>query len=224
MKLSLVNFQAPVGFYIINDNNNVLTVNGVSYTIAEGNYDIEDLREALLALLPANFNILYNALNYKLTFTYTSEFTLGGTMLNILGFSGNATSSGGVLVAEHLPDLSGINHIVFSIPNLSMRNIDTRGANNILTYVPVNAPVGGTMFYTNFTNFKVNITTTSIDYINLLLQDEDRNALDFSNLHFSCVLQVDMIYYLDTSQRGVTLEDIYRLYTAPLIKPDSEEK
>jgi hypothetical protein len=217
MKLSLVNFQAPVGFYVVNEYNNVLTVNGVSYTLAVGNYDIEDVREALLSVLPANFTITYNAFNYKLTFQWTQEFTLSGSMLNLLGFVSNLTSSGGVLTADHLPDFSGINHIVFSIPNISMRNVDSRGSNSVLTYLPVNSAVGGTMFYTNFTNFKVNITTTTIDYINLLLLDEDRNPLDFANLNYSCVLQVDMTYSLDNSHRGITLEDVYRMYTAPVV-------
>jgi hypothetical protein len=101
--LSLQNAVIPYSFYSINTNNNIFIIesNSNTYTciIEPGNYNINQMREALLSQLGGLFNITYNPITNKLTITNsTYEFTIlsTGSLNHALGFSETSNTDSGI--------------------------------------------------------------------------------------------------------------------------------
>ena len=52
----------------------------------------------------------------------------------------------------------------------------------------------GILKYTNKSGHKVMITDKTINYIQIILQDDDENTIDVNNQHYSMTFQIDFIH------------------------------
>ena len=67
----------------------------------------------------------------------------------------------------------------------------------ILCSIPVNVSPFSIIIYQNLTNFKTNLFSNTLSYVNLKLIDQDGLIIDLNGCHWSCVFQVDIYNYVD---------------------------
>jgi hypothetical protein len=88
--LSVKNAEFPSSFYLINEYNNVISINNTLYTLTQGNYNVKNFITSLSSLLGSSYTISYNSITYKLKISSSSSFTinyLNTTMSRFLGIS-----------------------------------------------------------------------------------------------------------------------------------------
>ena len=201
VKLSLVNAQIPYSFYQIDGRNNKFIVNGISYYIPTGNYNIYTLITSLLSLLPTGFNITFSQLNNKLVFTYTSSFTIQDNLtsaFSILGFSKGSvyTSTGNTITAPYPFNLNTYNRIHLATNFTEINNADSfnNGITNILGTIPITVTPNDVIFYENKNNFKAIISTISkFSDLQINFYDDNEIDIDFNNQDWTVTLQVDVL-------------------------------
>ena len=202
--LSIQKASIPNNMYNINNNNNQLTIlfDNVVFVlfIPTGNYNINQLLIALKTILPS-FTISYNTLTNKITFIYTSDFSLyaSSTILGVLGFNENAliSSSNNRLESIHCCNLVTVKTINV-LSNLTTHNINKAFPNNqsILCSIPVNCAPYSMIQYENHNNFKSNLFVNTLNQLNIQLVDDSNGKLiDLNGVHYSMTIQLDIISF-----------------------------
>ena len=227
-KLSIVNAQFPVSFYLINNLNNKIIVNSNTYLFPNGNYNITQLINQWYITLGSTWTLTYNSNTNKLKFAYPSVFTFtnsANSIMSLLGFDKNTsyytsyiTGSGYSLVAPYVINLGGILKLDIKTASFALSNFDSydKGRNNTICSIPVNSAQNGYIMYNNFTNFNSLFRNNEMSSLNIIIQDEFNNFIDFNNCDWSITLQLDVITrILDNKQ---SLEDIYKNYAHNYIK------
>lgn len=200
--LSVQNCVIPYSFYNINSSNNQLiyyidTSQNI-VTIPEGNYNINQLITTLKSLMLPNFNITYNNINNKITFTYTSSFYISSssTISEIIGFLKEINYYSDVNFT-----LTSVNNInmhpikcINIVSNLMTNSINKSFVNNnsILCCIPINSQPYSLIEYHNNNNFRVNLFVNTISTIRIKLIDDNGNLLNLNGLNFSLTIQLDV--------------------------------
>jgi hypothetical protein len=202
--LSVINVNIPFSFYMIDSLNNTLVyqINGVQYScnITPGNYNAIQLA----SFFTTNLNGLacaYNAIINKFTFTHTTydfSFYSSSTCLTMLGFSTLLTSSSKSLTSSFCVNLQTKSCLCL-MSNLNIGNIAfcSLKAPNILCSIPISTQPNSNICYVNQYNFRNNIFTNVINFINLKLVDQNMLPIDLNNIHWTCTLQLDIIDFVN---------------------------
>lgn len=93
--LKVLSGVIPLTSNNVNGGNNSIIVDGTTYSIAEGNYDITSLEVALDAALPAAVSTSRDITTNTITFTSGTAFTLSfgeNSLVEVLGFTQNVES------------------------------------------------------------------------------------------------------------------------------------
>ena len=210
INVSIQSANIPYSFFNINLSNNYLKYGFNNdqvirtLTIEPGNYNCY----SLLDYLNQNFyNIVvtYNSITNKYTFTGLSDFRfyyqsfIFSPCFTILGFSMyDQLSVNKILTSNICSNLSTVRCICIN-SNLSSDNFAKSNSNDkrILVSIPVNVSPFSIIIYQNLTNFKTNLFNNTLSFINLKLIDQDGMIIDLNGCHWSCVLQIDIINYVD---------------------------
>lgn len=194
-QVQLLNAQIPYSFYVINYTNNLfrtdLLGSIVTYTIPVGNYNSSNLITAIKTALgnPAGFSISISSSNGKLTFTYTSNFTIYNNFQysigTVLGFSSNSTNTSVAnnLTCSYPLNLLGIKTLQIRSGNLIMNNISSieGGQTILLSSVPVSAVPFGMIDYTDKGNL-ITIYNTDLDDLDIdIIDGESGEYINFNN-------------------------------------------
>jgi hypothetical protein len=218
-KLSIVNAQFPVSFYLINSLNNEIIMNGIKYIFPNGNYNIKELINQWYILLGSSWTLSYNSISNKLSFAFPSIFTFTNStnsIMYLLGFDKNInytsyiTGSGFSLVAPYVINLGGILKLDVKTSSFCLSNIDSydQGRTNTICSIPVNSAQNGYVLYNNFTNFNSLFRNSELSSLNIIIHDEFNNFIDFNNCDWSITIQLDVITrILDNKQ---SLDDVYK--------------
>ena len=114
MKLSLVNAQIPVSWFLINDSNNRITISVTNdhtfstYYFPNGNYNVNTFIDTWIATFGTQWVITYDKIQNKLQFsnslgqiTFGNNIKSSNTLLPLIGFiaSESRTSSGNYLTS-----------------------------------------------------------------------------------------------------------------------------
>ena len=205
--LSVVSCLIHYSFYNINSSNNVLnySFDGVTiYTeiIPIGNYIVNNLVTILKSNLLSGFNVNYNSIQNKLTFTHTTNefmFMSSSTCLQILGFNLNSTISS---ISLSLTSVNCVN--VYSIrtiqvnSNLITYNVNKLQKNNycILCSIPISCTPFSLIEYVNRTNFKTNLFLNRLSNIKIKLTDDNGNLINLNGCYYSLTLQLDVVSFI----------------------------
>lgn len=201
--LSLQNAVIPYSFYSINDNNNVLIIhsnsNTYTITVPAGNYNIQQMINALQSGLGGLFTITYNSITNKITITNTTyEFTVKkeGTLNNALGFMEDVdtVSSSRTLTGHHCVNLNQIRAINIDI-DMPTYNINVAQPlnQNILATIPVVVQPFGMIYYNNENNFRVNMFCCKMNMIRVKLLDNQNNLINLNGTNYQMTLQIDIV-------------------------------
>ena len=234
--ITLIATQIPHSFYIIHANNNKLfyTLGTIfSITIPEGNYNAFNLITTMQFLFLANGHTItpaFSRITGKITYTGTTNFTfntVNSTILKILGFlpSINASSIGNVLASPFPLNLLGIKRITITSKNLATLALNTVNmktqTQSILATVYIDKPVYGLITHGNTTNVVHHLKVNTIDNIDLQMNDEEGNLINFQNQEWTMKLKISSTYELVVESK-TTLTQLTKQAPIP-DTPRSEE-
>ena len=200
--LSVLHCVLPYSFYSINSTNNILfyseyqatpVVNTTVY-ITPGNYNANQLAAYLTTNLPRT-TVTYNSITNKFILTNSvNEFKILGISTDDL----YNTSIGRSLTLAKQVNLSSTRMVNIAtnlqtgcINNLRMNNQD------ILACIPVTKNPYSLIEYTNQNNFRVNLNTNILNFINIKLLDQNGRSLELNQQYFSITLQLDIVNFVE---------------------------
>jgi len=206
--LKVLNVNIPYTFYQTNNYNNYLRyiVNNVIYNliIPEGNYNINDLVNYLKTNM-TNFNITYNKINNKLTFTHSQyDFTISNisTCLKFLGLRNNLNSVGRILISEcPITVLSTHCICIYTTLHTSFINTSQGEKNkNLLISIPIDVNPYSVIIYNSNSSYGINTYDNIFNSIGFKLCDEDGNIIDLNGMDWSILLELEFIDFVDDSR------------------------
>ena len=220
MKLSVVNAQIPVSWYLINDTNNTITITiqniTNSYNFPAGNYNVNTFMSAWLAFFGNTWVITFNNVTNKLTFSHPlGQITFGNTiisknlLLSVMGLdpSQSYTSSGNYITSQYSVNFSGLQTLKIKSSTFSFKNIDSFSGSATSTICSI--PVSSTTMinYYNLTGYKSTFKNYELNSIDIAITDDKNNFIDFSDIDWSLTLQIDITN--ETIENIDNLNDIY---------------
>jgi hypothetical protein len=206
--ISVQSVCIPYTFYNINSSNNELsyTENGSIDTIIRvdiGNYNSIQLATYLTTSMP-NFKVTYNSITnryYFLNSLYNFKFNSSSTILKILGFDRlqplYLQSILKDLTSQFCANMQSVQCINIKC-NFATGNIDSfdMKSSKSLCCFPVNVPPFSNIIYENKSNFRSNLFTNFISYLNLQITDQDNNIINLNGLDWTIVLQIDVVSFI----------------------------
>ena len=200
--IGLTNLTIPNTIYNFNSNNNTITftqgtTEAVSVTV--GNYSATTLKDALNTAITAaglDITVSFDEENALFTFTGGSAFTIdSATMFRQLGLKYQLpTASGTTYTATQVCDFAGVTNLYVRIRNVSMNNLDSRGAtSNIIASIVNNVNYGDYIFYTPPEVLYFQINEQQLSHIDIELTDQEGNIIDLNGASFNMTLSVHFV-------------------------------
>jgi len=210
--LSVISAVIPYTWYNVDSTNNALYYSTTSNTspvgilIPHGNYNAIQLASFLTSVLP-NTTVTYSIITNKYFFQNSGEnfkfYPSLSTCFSLIGFGSNilySTSYGGS--PSHLTSQNCINLLskqcVCIQSNLPTGNINHSNASegNLLVSIPINGNPYSIITYYNYGNFKTNLFSNNINFINIKITDSNNNLIDLNSCHWSLTLQIDVVNFV----------------------------
>lgn len=220
MSVTVVNAQIPYSFYIINQYNNHIVVDGINYYFTTGNYNVNSFLTLWNNTIPGTWTNSFNSSNNKFTFSKTTSFTISdgntNSILPILGFITNKTYNSSVnggfqsIISVNVVNFLGPMRLNIKTNSFNIiNNFDTveKGRTTTLCSVPVNSPAGGMISYYNFTNYKSIFKNHEISTLQIDIVDDIGNLINFNNKDWTMTIQIDIITEILPDIKN--LDDIY---------------
>ena len=190
-------------YYLINENNNDIVINNIVYSVQFGNYNVNNFIIALLSVIPSGFTITYSSITNKLTFNYTSNFTINAssslcTINNIIGLGNfNITSLSNSVTLPYVVNFLPLARLNFRSNFFKFNNYSsTDNTTDIFLTVQNSAPPIGVIYYVNQTDTNFIINDVNITIINIMVTDDDNNLINFNNVDWYMTITIK-IEYLD---------------------------
>lgn len=199
MSASVVQFSAPNSIYNINETNSLLsiTINGTTtaYTVTYGNYNATTFISYFTTLLSSQgFSISFNSITNIFTIAnslYNFTINATSTIWSVLGFaqSTSYTSISKVLTFPYTCNFNGIQSLNIHFNNLGTRNVDsnTKSISDIIQSVPIDPGDSNIKFIQQY-DFNFVVSASIIDFIEISLQDDLGNFINFNNQNWNLVL------------------------------------
>ena len=224
MRVSIVDAQIPISWYLIDSTNNQLTikVNGISttYTFPNGNYNVNTFISTWASVVGNNtqWNLSFDTITNKIKFQcyISNDVSFSdsdiNSMFKIIGFiPGNIyySSISGIIYSSHCVNFSGITKINIKSNTFALKNVDSKnkGRTRTIASIPVNNASNGFIYYNNFTQYKSIFKNYELSSIGLELQDDFKNYIKFNNIDWTLTIQIDVV--CEVINNIDTLEDIY---------------
>ena len=202
--LSIKNAEIPASFYLINEYNNALSINNISYTLTKGNYNINNFITSLTALLGISYSITYNKITLKITISSSTSFTINYSKTTMSKFLGISSTSDTISVLNNSLYTITSPYVVNFLPiqkihlrtNVTFDNFNNYDkSNDILLSIQNNANIlGGVILYNNDTNLKYLVNEKDVSTFTLRITDDFNREIDLNNCDFFITFQIDYIY------------------------------
>ena len=207
--VSCISASIPYTFYNIDTNNNYLEyfIDTTLYnlTITPGNYNAYQLRDYLKNQLGSNFNVTYDVITNKFTFTHASmNFGLktdNSTALELIGFKKSLfviESVDRILTSDYCVNLLS-KHCLCVALNYTTGNINysNKLTNNILVSIPIKGNPYSMITYENTNAYKANLYKNSLTYIKIKIVDQNNNIVDLNGCHWTMTFQLDIVKFVE---------------------------
>ena len=202
--LSVIHANIPYSFYNIESSNSTLVyyISNVKYRldIPFGNYNVRQLLSYLKSQM-LNFNIIYNSITNKFTFTHLfNDFDfddLESTCFKLIGFLYYSRSSLKSLTSLNSIDLMTHKCIcIMTDFNTGSINLSNKSNMSILQSMAVSdAPFG--MLNMNYTPNRVCLYINSISTMRLKITDQSNRPIEFNGCGWTITLQLDVIKFVE---------------------------
>lgn len=222
MKLSLVNAQIPVSYYLINNSNNRIVIttpqNTTTHYFPNGNYNVYTFISTWIATFGSQWVITYDKVLNKLQFSNSlGQITFGNnvkesnTLLPLIGFipTQSHTSSGNYLTSLYSINFSGLTKLNIKSSTFTFKNMDsfTSGSTSTFCSIPVSANASGIIHYNNLTDYKSIFKNYELNSIDISITDDKNNYIDFNNVDWSMTLQIDI-----TNEIVENIDNLHDIY------------
>ena len=224
MKLSLVNAQIPVSYYLINDSNNRIAIsvttdhNFMTYYFPYGNYNVNTFIATWISYFGSQWTITFDKLQNKFQFSNSlGQITFGNfvkdsnTLLSIIGFipTQSYTSSANHLTSLYSINFSGLTKLNIKSSTFTFKNMDsfTSGSTSTFCSIPVSSNASGIIQYNNLTDFKSIFKNYDLNSIDISITDDKNNYIDFNNVDWSMTLQIDI-----TNEIVENIDNLHDIY------------
>lgn len=204
--LSVVHAEVPNSFYILNYTNNQFVLDGVTYILTRGNYNVNTFITMLLAAIPANFGITYSNITTRFTMTKsTGSFTINAestasTVNSVMGLgTSNLTSSlvgsTQTVVMPNVVNFIPLQRINFraTLFNFGCFNT-TDGSSDIFLPLQNNAGQNSIINYVNQAQTKFLIQSRNITTFVINVTDDKGRYINFNGIDWLMTIQIDTEY------------------------------
>ena len=213
MRVKVSSIVIPLSFTLINEDNDILVVNGTPYTLTHGNYNAVQLRTHLNTVLAGlGITSTFNSITEKFTFTRASPFTFNSTStcFLLLGFTDvDHPSVANSLTSDSVVNLSGaVNELYIDVPNISTLNLNSKTGQrtSIVKSIPVAASPGTVLFWENRTDSSVLIQDDVISFFHIRLLGEDLTTpVRFNSQDWNLTLEIS--FAPQVNQTELTMKD-----------------
>jgi len=222
MKLSLVNAQIPVSWFLINDSNNRIVItttqNTTTYYFPNGNYNVNTFISTWISSFGSQWAITYDKTKNRLQFsnslgqiTFGNNVISSNTLLPLIGFiaSESRTSSGNYLTSIYCINFSGLTKLNIKSSTFTFKNTDsfTSGSTSTFCSIPVSSNASGIIHYNNLTDYKSIFKNYELNSIDISITDDKNNYIDFNNVDWSMTLQIDI-----TNEIVENIDNLHDIY------------
>lgn len=197
--LSVVHCEFPNSFYIVNYTNNQFVLNGTTYTLTRGNYNVNTFITMLLAAIPVGYGLTYNSATTKLTMTNALSFTINAS---------SSESSVNSIMGLGTSDLNGTSITMPNVVNfIPLQRINFRSnyfkfgcystvdkSNDIFLPLQNNAGQNSIINYVNQTQNKFLIQDRNITTFIINVSDDFGNLLNLNGVDWYMTIQIDIDY------------------------------
>ena len=216
---SVLSFICPNSIYIINENNNLLSlkINNVvtNYYITYGNYNSTTFITYLTSILPTGFIITINGITNMFTLTYTTNFSINSTsnIYNIMGFKKDTlyTSSYYSLTLPFTCNFNGIQSLNISLVNINTNNLNSYDKSQCSILQTINVDTNKTTIEFNKSeDYNITIKQNAMDFIDISITDNQENYVNLNNQHWNLTLLFNIISDRDRFQHHNSFLNIVR--------------
>lgn len=216
----ILNAQIPVSFYAVNFSNHILyySLNSsiFSITVPVGNYNFNTFATALETQFLTNghtFVITINQTKGIITFTNSSG-TLDyfqetdSTLWRVLGFetgSGNFNATANVITPPFLLNLLGPKKLKIFCEAFSVNSNDSKnyGTSSLIDTISIDIQSYGQLNYSNITGEYGRLRKKIITDIDISIQDENNNFINFNNTDWSITLAIIIFRKINISNNDL---------------------
>ncbi len=200
--IGLTNLTIPNTIYNFNSSNNSITFtqgSTVTVTVTVGNYSASTLTTALNTAIAAagkSITVSFDEENALFTFTGSSAFTIdSATMFRQLGLKDQLpTASATTYTATQVCDFAGATNLYVRIRNVSMNNLDSRGAtSNIIASIVNDVNYGDYIFYSPPEVLYFQINEQQLSHIDIEITDQESNLIQLNGASFNVTLSVHFV-------------------------------
>lgn len=218
--LSVNHCEVPNSFYIVNYTNNQLVINGVTYIIPVGNYNVNSFSTVAQSVLPSGYIITYSSITNKFTFSYTSSFTINASSPNstinkIIGLgTTNLTSVLGAttydLTLPYIVNFLPMQRINFRSNFFKLNNYNTSdGSCDVFLCLQNNAGQLSMINYVNQSGDEYLIQDRNITSFKINVTDDYNNFINFNNIDWTMSFKI-IIEYIDKTEQNQNFYDILK--------------
>lgn len=199
---SVVHAEVPNSFYIVNYTNSQFVLDGITYTLTRGNYNVNTFITMLLAIIPAGYAITYNPATTKITMTHTTtDFTINSsssesTINLVMGLGKmDLTSTALSLTMPNVVNFIPLPRINFRSNFFNFGCYSTSDdSSDIFLPLQNNAGQNSIINYVNQSQNKFLIQDRNITAFVIRVTDDQNRAINFNGVDWFMTLQIDMDY------------------------------
>jgi hypothetical protein len=198
---SVVHAEVPNSFYIVNYTNNQIVIDGITYTLVRGNYNVLTFITMFSTILP-QFQLSYNSATTKLTIT---EISLNDFTIN----ASSSASTVNSIMGLGTTDITG--NYIYTMPNvvnfIPLQRINFRtnyfnfgcysivdGSSDIFLPLQNNAGQNSIINYVNQTQARFLIQDRNITSFVISVTDDKNQLINFNGVDWLMTIQIDMDY------------------------------
>jgi hypothetical protein len=201
--LSVIHCEVPNSFYIVNYTNNQIVLNGVTYVLNRGNYNVNNFITMLLSIIPSGYVMTYSSITTKFTIINASSSF-------IINASSNNSTINNIMGLGSI-DLNGVAGQPLTLPNvvnfIPTQRINFRSnyfkfgcystsdnSNDIFLPLQNSAGQNSIINYNNQTQNKFLIQDRNITTFVIRVTDDIGNNINFNGVNWLMTIQIDIDY------------------------------
>lgn len=216
--LSVIHAEVCNSMYIVRYTNDVFVLNGVSYTITRGNYNVNTFITQILSQLPVGYGMTYSAITSRLTMTHTTtDFTVNANSAlsninTIMGLGSSAlTSSGLTLTFPYVVNFLPIPRLNFRSSYIKTGNFNSvDSSSDVFLCLQNNAGQNAVINYVNQTQSRYLIEDRNITQFNIRVTDESNQLINFNNVDWFMSFQIDIEYLEEPKNTAPNFSNVLR--------------
>lgn len=231
--LSVAHCEVPNSFYIINYASNQIVVDGITYTIPVGNYNVNSFITVAQSVLPSGFTITYDSITNKFTFKYNSSFTIDGSSINstinkIIGLDSSLLTSSFngtnyIITLPHVVNFLPLQRINFRSNVFNFNNYNsTDGSCDVFLPLQNSAGQLSMINYVNQSNDEFLLQDKSLTAFQINVTDDYNNYINFNGVNWTMTLKIK-IEYLDNSKTNTNFSEIIKNFPRDAVAFDSSK-